>query len=383
MTKEEYILLYERCASGQCTDEEIKLLASYDDEFYLDNAEWDVSIHGNETDVADQMYSQLYAQMHQRPTRRLSYIYRYTAAAVLFLVLSTGLYIYQNNSNKQTLTDQKVAGNTDIAPGGKKAVLTLQDGSRMVLDQSTNGVVSIQGNIVITKRNTGKVIYDSYNLPENPSDQENYNSINIPRGGEYELRLPDGTKVWLNSESSLKFPAVFSGRDRKVELTGEAYFEVAENKLVPFKVYANGTEIEVLGTHFNVNAYRKSGVITSLLEGSVRLKTPGNKSLLVPGEQGVTTTDGKISVSKVNVLDAIAWKNGYFIYQDDSIYKIMEQAARWYDVEVEYVGDDVKGQTFYGKGDRYGNISELLKNIELTGTVQFKIEGRRVIVMSK
>lgn len=383
MTKEEYILLYERCASGQCTDEEVKLLALYDDEFHLDNAEWDVSIHGNETDVADQIYSQLYAQMHPRPVRRLSHIYKYAAAAVLFLVLGTGLYIYQNNSNRQALTAQKVAGNTDIAPGGKKAVLTLHDGSKMVLDQTTNGVVSIQGNIVITKRNTGKVIYDSYNLPKNPSEKDNYNSINIPRGGEYELRLPDGTKVWLNSESSLKFPAVFSGRDRKVELTGEAYFEVAKNTLVPFKVYASGTEIEVLGTHFNVNAYRKSGVITSLLEGSVRLKASGNESLLEPGQQGITAADGKINVSKVNVLDAIAWKNGYFVYQDDSIYKIMEQAARWYDVEVEYVGDDVKSQTFYGKGDRYGNISELLKNIELTGTVQFKIEGRRVIVMSK
>lgn len=382
MTKEEYILLYEKCASGYCTDEEISRLEAYNDEFSLDDAEWDAGVFGNETDVADQMYSHLYAQMHRKAPRRLTYLYKWSAAAVLFMVLSAGLYSYLNNSDKQDLTQNAVAVNTDIAPGGKKAVLTLHNGSKMVLDQSTNGVVSIQGNIVITKRNTGKVIYDSYNLPDSASGQENYNSINIPRGGEYELRLPDGTKVLLNSESSLKFPAVFSGRDRKVELTGEAYFEVAENKLVPFKVYANGTEIEVLGTHFNVNAYTKNKVTTSLLEGSVRLKAAGNESLLKPGQQGVSMADGNIKVSKVNVQDAIAWKNGYFVYQDDSIYKIMEQAARWYDIDVEYIGD-VRNQTFYGKGNRYGKISELLKNIELTGTVHFKIEGRRVIVMSK
>ena len=383
MTKEEYILLYEKCISGNCTEEEKKLLDAYSDDFSLDDTEWDANTLGNEDEIADRLYAQLYSARQQKSPARFSSLYKYAAAAVLFFILSAGLYSYFDNSPEHTVTESDLAKNTDIAPGRKKATLSLPDGTQMVLDQASNGVVSIQGNIKITKLKEGKVIYDSYNTTANDGTllKEDFSSIKIPRGGEYELRLPDGTKVWLNSESSLKFPAVFSGRDRKVELTGEAYFEVAENKLVPFKVYANGTEIEVLGTHFNVNAYHKK-VTTSLLEGSVRLKTSGKQSLLKPGQQGVTLADGSIAVSNANVNDAIAWKNGYFSYQDDSIYKIMEQAARWYDVEVEYRGD-MTGKGFYGEVDRYDNISELLKNIELTGTVHFKIEGRRVIVMSK
>lgn len=381
MTKEEYVLLYEKWVSGNCTDAERRLLESYSDDFSLDDAEWDTNIMGDEMDTADQMYSNLYDQIHQRPRNRFSNIYKYAAAAVLFMILGAGLYMFLNYSEKQTLVKNVVANNTGITAGEKKGVLTLQDGSEIILDRSTNGVVSIQGNVVITESKTGKEIYNSYKVTDDKS-QQNYNSLKIPRGGEYEIRLPDNTKVWLNSESTLKFPAVFSGPDRRVELTGEAYFEVSENKLTPFKVFVNGTEIEVLGTHFNVNAYRKSKVTTSLLEGSVKLKNNGNEILLKPGQQGVSSTDGKIQVNTVNVKDAIAWKNGYFIYHDDSIYKIMADAARWYDVEVEYRGD-MRGKGFYGKIDRYDNITELLKNIELTGTVYFKIEGRRVIVMSR
>lgn len=382
MTKEEYTFLYEKYISGNCTEEERKRFEAYSDDFSLDDAEWDTDTLGNESEMADKMYARLYDDTRRKSFSGISLLYKISAAAVLFVILSSGLYIYLNNRSTPVAGTENLSLKGDVAPGGKKAVLNLQNGSTMVLDQSTNGVVSIQGNIVITGSMSGKVIYDSYSVLDNQSNKQDYNSINIPRGGEYQLRLPDGTRVWLNSESSLKFPAVFSGRDRKVELTGEAYFEVAKNELVPFKVYANGTEIEVLGTEFNVNAYRKGRVTTSLLGGSVRLKAGGQESLLKPGQQAVTLTSGSISINNANVKDAIAWKNGYFVYQDDNIYKIMADAARWYDVEVEYRGD-MRGKGFYGNVARYDNISELLKNIELTGSVRFKIEGRRVIVMSK
>jgi len=382
MTKEEYTFLYEKYASGNCTDEERRRFEAYSDDFSLDDTEWDTDTLGNENELADKMYARLYDDTHSKSFRGISLLYKLSAAAVLFVVLSSGLYLYLNNSSDPVPAQQQLSKKADVGPGGKKAILNLQNGTKMVLDQSTNGVVSIQGNIVITGSMSGKVLYDSYSLADNNSNVKDYNSINIPRGGEYELRLPDGTRVWLNSESSLKFPAVFSGRDRKVELTGEAYFEVAKNALVPFKVYANGTEIEVLGTEFNVNAYRKGRVTTSLLGGSVKLKVGGQESLLKPGQEAVSLASGRIMVNETNVKDAIAWKNGYFIYQDDNIYQIMADAARWYDVDVEYRGD-LRGKGFYGNVARYDNISELLKNIELTGSIKFKIEGRRVIVMSK
>ena len=209
MTKEEYILLYEKCTSGNCTDAEMKLFEDYSDDFSFDDGEWDVSILGNESEIADQMYARLYEDTHRRSFSGLSFLYKLSAAAILFVILSGGLYIYLNNTSPPPSATGLVSKKADVAPGGKKAILTLHDGSKMVLDQSTNGVVSIQGNIVITKRNTGKVIYDSYNLPDNPSNEDNYNAINIPRGGEYELRLPDNTRVWLNSESSLKLQSLF------------------------------------------------------------------------------------------------------------------------------------------------------------------------------
>lgn len=384
MKKEEYVLLYEKCVSGNCTEHEKKLLEEFKDEFSINELPWDETTLGNEQTVTDRMYKRLQQSIHENHKFRWMYWYKFSAAAAMAVIfLSIGLYFYLNSPVTQSKLVAKKDMKNDIAPGSNKALLTLADGSQIVLDNSSNGVLANQGNTVVRKEKDGQLVYD-FSKSLSPNDKLHtvaYNSISTPRGGEYQLLLPDGTKVWLNAGSSLKFPVAFNGKQRKVELLGEAYFEVATNKKIPFTVITGQTEVEVLGTHFNVNAYQDiSGVNTTLLEGSVRLKNGEKQTLLKPGQSGIYTSSGDFTLQEVDVEEAVAWKNGYFVFQDENIRSIMAKAARWYDVEVEYRGN-MTDKNFWGKVSRYENISELLKNMELTGSIHFKIEGRRVIVM--
>jgi transmembrane sensor len=383
MTKEEYVLLYEKYTAGHCSEQEKELFEAYTDEFSLTDAPWDTSKLGDEKSIVGRMYSRLHEKIQIKTKSGQFLWYKFSAAAAILFVICAGLfYNYRNSGGLPALKDQ--TAKTDvIKPGSKKAILTLQDGSTIVLDDSKNGVVANQGKTIISKGEDGRIVYNSAGALPATEASEVYNSISTPRGGETQLLLPDGTKVWLNAESSIKFPAVFCSKLRKIELSGEAYLEVAENKAVPFKVLVKGTEVEVLGTHFNINAYGdKPEVNTTLLQGSVRLRNSVNESMLKPGQSGISYQNGKLTVKEVNVEDAVAWKNGYFVYKNEDIYSIMAKAARWYDVDVEYQGA-MKGKEFYGRGQRYEHISELLRNLELTGEVHFKVQGRRVIVMSK
>ena len=383
MTKEEYILLYEKYHSGNCSHQEKQLFESYSDDFILGDAEWDLIELGDKQAVVDKMYAQL--QSHIHPERKSGWILwaRLSAAAVVLAILASGIYYFNSNSAARVSSKDLIVKTNDVGPGTKKAILTLHDGSTVILDESKNGLVASQGKTLISKTKGGQIIYRTNVADQNQNSPEIYNSIRTPRGGESQLLLPDGTKVWLNSESVIRFPTIFSGNERRVELRGEAYLEVAENKKMPFKISVKGTEVEVLGTHFNVSAYGdKPEVNTTLLQGSVKISKDGHEAMLKPGQSGVTASNGTISVRNVNAADAIAWKNGYFVYQNEDIYSIMEKAARWYDVEVQYQGD-MKDTEFYGRGHRYENISELLKNLELAGKVHFKVQGRRVVVMSK
>lgn len=385
MKKEEYVLLYEKCTAGKCTPEEREILEEYADEFLLVDNPWKEEELGNKEKVVDRMYRRLRAGIRKRERVKRLHMYLYPAAAAIgLLILGTVLFYFGAFDRPAT----PVAGNysvNDIKPGRSQAILKLGDGTQITLDSSGTGILAREGDAVISKTDQGHLVYNlSGDGPEGL--EVTYNTINTPRGGEFQLSLPDGTKVWLNALSSLRFPAVFRGKERRVELVGEAYFEVAENKDRPFKVLAGKTEVEVLGTHFNVNAYSGNQEIkTTLLEGAVRLRGAGSGAeekevLLKPGQQGTLTEQGAFEVASVNVEDAVAWKNGYFVFRDENIRSIMEKAARWYDVEVEYRGN-MEGKNFWGKVSRFDNISELLMNMELTGMVHFEIEGRRVIVM--
>ncbi len=384
MTKEEYILLYEKCASGNGSDQEKTLLEEYKDAFSLEDTTWNEELLGNRQEVTAEIYKTLSENLFTKNKVRTFSFYRFAAAAaIVFGVLFSGLYyFYFRNPESGILTAKEKHSRKNILPGKNAAILTLADGSVIALSDTVNGVISRQGSAMITKTRDGKLIYDlsgassrSFSGTAIP-----YNTLSTPRGSEYQLVLPDGTKVWLNAQTSLKFPAVFAAKERRVELSGEAYFEVAKKANRPFKVLAGGTEVEVLGTHFNVNAYSNhTEVSTTLLEGSVRLSKNGHQALLKAGQEGISTS-GSFRVQKADTENAVAWKNGYLMFQDENIRTIMEKASRWYDIEVEYRGN-LEDKEFWGKVPRYQNISELLKNMELTGTVHFKTEGRRIIVM--
>jgi transmembrane sensor len=322
------------------------------------------------------------------PVRRMSKKWLGVAAASVIILLLAGVfYLTKTEATQNRLVKNERASSSlknDILPGGNKALLTLADGSTIILDSAQNGTLSNQGNIKIIKLDDGQLAYDKSAV--SGSTEVLYNTISTPKGGQYQLTLSDGSKVWLNAASSLRFPATFSGNERKVELTGEGYFEVAHNPSKPFIVTKNNVEIKVLGTHFNVNAYDDEDVIkTTLLEGSVKV-TKGNKSTLItPGEQAIvsnsSTTTFSINVKKdVDLDEAVAWKNGKFIFQDADIKSIMRQLEHWYDVSVIYDDKEVTNEEFVGSISRNVNISQILQMLEKTGAVKFEITGRTVIV---
>ena len=301
------------------------------------------------------------------------------AATVIGLLLLSTILLYTKNTSKETAktgaSEQRFRN--DISPGGNKATLTLADGSNIVLDDAQNGTLAQQGSSKVIKVG-GKLLYD----PTNKNSKEIvYNTISTPNGGQYQLELPDGSLVWLNATSSIHFPTSFVGKERRVEVTGEAYFEVAKNRDMPFIVNVNGAEVQVLGTHFNINAYSdEDNVKTTLLEGSVKFVSGANINMLRPGQQSQLTSDGLTKVvSNVDVDEVVAWKNGMFDFENAGIETVMRQLSRWYDVEIEYKGkmDDL----FIAEMHRNIKLSDALKALELTGKVRFEILGKKIIVM--
>jgi ferric-dicitrate binding protein FerR (iron transport regulator) len=367
--------------SGNCTPEEESLLESYMDDFELIDTPWTSEL-GDKKEIKQQILNKLHQKIDPKHSVRLNSRF-WIAAASLFFVLSASLVIWKINKipdHQLVKAGPKVIKN-DILPGGNKATLTLADGSVINLDNSKKGTLSNKNNVAVNKVSDGQIAYNSTQL-NNTADVPNYNIISTPRGGQYTIILADGTKVWLNAATTLKFPAVFTGNERRVELNGEAYFEVAKNKAKPFKVLVNNMTVEVLGTHFNVMGYSDDNATqTTLIEGSVKLTNGNNKAVLKPGEQGVLGKEqNEFDVQNVNTDDVVAWKNGYFTFKNEDIRVVMKKVSRWYDVDVVYHGELGK-KSFGGSVSRFENVSELLKTIELTGAIHFKVEGRRISVM--
>jgi len=302
------------------------------------------------------------------------------AAAILLLGGTITLYFLPHHSPLPTspLTTS-YSQTTDLPPGTNNATLTLDDGRTITLDSAANGGLAQQGNTKVIKLN-GQISYTNAGQG-NTREPLLFNTIATARANQYQLVLSDGSKVWLNAASSIRFPAAFKGSERKVEITGEAYFEVAKNPSMPFKVEVNGAEIEVLGTHFNVNAYTdESTVRTTLLEGAVKVKKQGTSQLLAPGQQARLAATGEITVLK-NVDTGIetAWKDGYFWFNNTDIYMLMRQVSRWYDVEVDFKGQ-ITEDGFSGKIPRSVPLSKLLQVLEQY-EIHFKIEGKKIMVL--
>lgn len=298
---------------------------------------------------------------------------RIAAAASVLLFLGIGGYYYNTNNEQRQIAQLQL---NDIAPGGNKAILTLANGQRIVLTSAKNGQLALQGNTEITKTADGDIAY--HQTKDQPAALS-YNTVSTPIGGQYHLILADGTNVWLNAASSIKYPTAFSGAERKVEITGEAYFEVAHNAAKPFRVKSNDQVVEVLGTHFNVNAYAdENETKTTLLEGSVKVTGSNGFKFIKPGQQAVLKGNN-LGVTEADLEEVVAWKNGYFKF-NGSLEDIMGKISRWYDVGIIYQTKPDPGYTFVGEISRGRNLSEILKIMEYTGKVHFAIEGRRIIV---
>jgi len=301
---------------------------------------------------------------------------RLAVAASIALMLATGAYVlFMNKPGQQTAkTETHGQFKNDVAPPTNKATLTLASGKVIVLDSTGNGSLAAQGAGNASKENDLELVYDS-----NATAVE-YHTLSIPRGSRpMQLQLADGSQVWLNAASSITYPTVFTGTERKITMTGEAYFEVAHNAAKPFIVSKNEVSVQVLGTHFNVNAYDdEADIKVTLLEGSVKAANNNNSIIIKPGEQAVLTA-GEIKAMSVDIDEVMAWKNGIFNFNRQDITGIMRQLSRWYDAEIIYQGDKPE-DLFSGIIKRNNNISQVLKLLEQTNRVHFKIEDRKIIV---
>lgn len=395
MTQPSLEVLLDKYLSGTMTEEErllFKVMLEQKEhqqqlETIIDN---ELHEHAYETNGDNSLLSLIQENIQQQiqPEKRPAPVIRFgwltkAAAAAIFIVLLGGGYFFWHNfqSRPQQVTAVQPLPDTtpDIIPGTNKAILKLADGTEIQLQHAAKGTLAQQGNATVVKLDSGQL---AYHFKEGMPQEQMMNTITTPKGGQYQLQLADGSKVWLNAASSLRFPASFTGGKRVVALTGEGYFEIAKNASMPFYVAVNGVQVQVLGTHFNVNAYEdETDLRTTLLEGSVRIFKGTETAQLQPGEQAVVFPKGSISVNQnVNIEEVMAWKNGMFHFKSAGLETILRQAARWYNVDFRY--EEKISERFTGQISRNVNLSQLLQILELTGRVHFKQEGRTIVVTS-
>ncbi|MGN6511006.1 MAG: FecR family protein [Chitinophaga sp.] len=305
-------------------------------------------------------------------TARLRNRWWMAAAAAVAALVATGTWMLLPEKQPQPVAQQPL---NDALPGTDKATLTLADGSTITLDSSGTRVIAQQGTAV--KQTGGLLEY----RPQDAAAEPVYNTLRTPRGGQFRITLPDGSAVWLNAESSLRFPVAFTGPQRTVEMTGEAYFEISRDAAHPFRVKVTPqAEVTVLGTHFNINAYaNEPGIRATLREGAVEVSAGGGSRRLSPGQQARVNRAGQITVLKeVDTEEAVGWKNEIFYFRDADIQSVMRQLERWYDVEVEYRGQ-MPERSFQGEIQRNLKLSDVLEGLRVTG-MRFRIEGKKIIV---
>ena len=305
---------------------------------------------------------------------KFSRVFWLSSAAILFFVIVGAFQFWRFTSNQKSNYSLQLKHN--IVPGSNKATLTLADGTIILLNDSLNGFHAKQQNVDLLIKN-GEIVYQSLGQNEPPI----YNTIITPNGGHYKLLLDDGTKVWLNAASSIKYPTTFSGNERIVALTGEGYFEIAHNVQKPFKVILpNIGNVEAMGTVFNINTYQdESSLKTTLVEGKIKVDFGNKSQFLTPGQQSHFFKNGQLSIiDNVEMDEVIAWKNGQFVFKQMNVEGIMRQLSRWYDVDVVFDGKLSK-ETFSGIVNRNANLLEVLKIME-AGGVRFKIDGKKIYV---
>lgn len=384
MEKEAFYKLLDKYIAGEASPEEEQQLLNFFGSFGKSGAD------AQDPELEDRIQSRIFESLEldeSVPGSRWSFFGKLSIAASVLLAVAVSFYFYTGNEIKEPETFAEINTKNDIAPGANKAILTLADGSQISLDDAAEGFVASQGSTSITKTEDGQIVYEkNQQALKGMNASLAANTIKTPKGGRYTISLPDGSKVWLNSASSLTYPTTFASSERKVKLIGEAYFEIARNKKVPFRVESNNQTVEVLGTHFNINSYEDEAFIkTTLLEGSVRIilkSAKPNAQLLKPGEQSLTSaTQSDIRVQHTDTEKAIAWKNGYFKFKNTPIKDIMREIERWYDVELVYDGK-LAPDEFTGYISNNVKISSVLKMLEESGGIKFTVKGRKLKVKS-
>jgi ferric-dicitrate binding protein FerR (iron transport regulator) len=386
--------LIKKYLSGRSTPEESKFLERWYDHFDQRLVEKDADSQAARADAERDL--QLLAELNERIDRQekgriipLKSNFRMgLAAAAVIGVLVIGAYWYRTASRDKDRgrTDRRLAAKRpDKAPGTNNAILTLANGQQLVLGATSNGALSRQGNTTILQTDSGSVTYRPTN---NSADAVLYNMLTTPRGGQYHLVLSDGTGVWLNSASSLRFPARFTGDSRQVELDGEGYFEVTKDAAHPFRLMIHSMQVDVLGTSFDVMAYsNEQDSKTTLVNGSVRLTGGGTSSILLPGQQGAirksagNKEEDGISVTEADLEETLAWKEGKFRFVNADIQTIMRQIERWYDITVVYQGS-LPARRLSGAFSRKQNVSNLFEALEDVSDAQFTISGNTVTVVA-
>ncbi|HLA51805.1 MAG TPA: FecR domain-containing protein [Flavitalea sp.] len=379
MTRDEYIELYEKLLAGKCTAEEKELIESYKDDFDWSEKPWGEEM-GDKDEIRQVIYKQLRQNLQPKKKSTIRYVFRVAAAAAMLgLALTASLYLLRQQRKTNGKEAPGALVKQVIVPGTNKAILKLSNGATIELDSTHSGVFAKDEGVEIRQTAEGQI---AYKKNQKLSSASTINTLSTPVGGQYQLRLEDGTEVWLNAASSISFPTAFSDKERSVEVKGEVYFEVKRDPSKPFKVTFNGNTITVLGTHFNVMAYEDEDLNrVTLLEGSVNLSNASSQSKLVPGQQAVVNRrTSAIENRKVNVEEAIAWKKGFFFFENENIESIMRKLSRWYNTTTDYQGD-MKGKEFSGTVSRFENISEVLDLLEETGSIHYKIKARRITIM--
>jgi transmembrane sensor len=370
MEKEQLQELFKKYHSGKCTEEEKALLEA-----------WYLQFNEHEIEVTPQRIKGIGRKIfYELPGNESDFVItglKLAAAAVTIGIMVTiGLNTFMPDKDQKN--SNAVA---EIVPGSDRAVLTLSNGKMIELDKISNGQITAESGHRIYKSTTGQVVY-SESQSDKTDTKTALNNISTPKGGQWQVILPDGSKVWLNSSSSLDFPTSFQNQqNRTVKLHGEGYFEVAKDKKHPFIVKTDRQEVTVLGTHFNINSYDdEPSVRTTLAEGRIKiLSNDGAERILLPGQEA-SQSQNRLTVGDADLEETLAWKNGYFRFNDEKIQSVMRKLARWYNIEVKYISD-TPNDSLNGKISRSKNIEQVLKALEATKTVHFKVEGRRVTVM--
>lgn len=403
LRKEQFFKILEKYHTGNASKEEVEFLDAYYQVFGL-RADYTSGLDEgkrlllkNDLNSSIRKNISVYQAEKIEAGKKTVYRWSISVAAAIMIIAGAGLFYYPQKRISHPTANHIT---NDIAPGGNKAVLTLANGKKISLTDADNGTLAEQAGIRITKTADGQLVYEVRHLEGGRSERSlhavemTYNTIETPRGGQYQLILPDGSKVWLNAASSLKYPVSFASfKERKVELNGEAYFEVAKDKSHPFVVNTDKQVVEVLGTHFNINSYEdEEAVKTTLIEGSVHVfvnsgtvgksdkidEAAQNAGIVLKPNQQSILRGNDFNVKKVNTEESIAWKNGFFNFTHADLETVMRQLSRWYDVDVVYEGE-IPPETFTGKVYRDMNLSKVLE-ILTYARVNFRIEGKKMII---